>query len=227
MKLAALVSGGKDSLYATYLAQKQGHKIKYIISIISENPESYMFHVPNAVFVKQQAEAMGIELIQRITKGKKEEELFDLTAVLKKISGEIDGVVTGAVASVYQKSRIDMICESLKLKSIAPLWAANPEKIINDMINDRFEIIITAVAAPPLDKEWLGRKLNKNCLNELINLNKLYRISVNGEGGEYESFVLNCPLFNKKIEIVDSENFWDKETNSGFMQIKKMRFVKK
>jgi ABC transporter with metal-binding/Fe-S-binding domain ATP-binding protein len=227
MKLAALVSGGKDSLYAAYLAKQQGHKIKYLISIISENPESYMFHVPNASFVKQQAEAMSIPLIQKRTEGEKEKELFDLTATLKKISGEIDGIVSGAVASVYQKSRIDNICESLKLKHVSPLWGKEPEKIVSSVINDGFEIIITAVAAPPLDKEWLGRKLDKRCLNELINLNRLYKISVNGEGGEYESFVLNCPLFKKRIEILDSVEHWDAKTQSGWLEFKKVKIAEK
>ncbi|MEM7819272.1 MAG: TIGR00289 family protein [Candidatus Aenigmatarchaeota archaeon] len=227
MRLAALLSGGKDSLYSMYLAKKHGHKIKYIISIISENPESYMFHVPNIEFVKQQAKAMQIPIIQKMTKGIKEEELLDLEKVLKKIRKNIDGVVTGAVASVYQKTRIDKICEVLELKSIAPLWNTNPEKILNNMLNENFDILITAVAAPPMDENWLGRKLDKRCLNELINLNKLYRISINGEGGEYETFVLDCPLFKSKIEILDYENFWDKKTNSGFMQFKKIKLVKK
>lgn len=227
MKLAALVSGGKDSLYAAYLAKQQGHKIKYIISIVSENPESYMYHVPNAQLVKRQAELMGIPLIQKNTKGVKEEELVDLVKALKKISKEIDGVVTGAVASVYQKSRIDKICEALKLKSIAPLWGKDPQKVVEEIIAANFDVIIAAVAAPPLDDNWLGRKLNKSALNELINLNKLYKISVNGEGGEYESFVLDCPLFKEKIVVDASENHWDKKTNSGELYIKKIKTVSK
>jgi diphthine-ammonia ligase len=226
MKLAALVSGGKDSLYAAYLASRT-HKIKYIISIVSENPESYMYHVPNATLVKKQAELMGIPLIQKNTKGVKEEELVDLVKALKKISGEIDGVVSGAVASVYQKSRVDKICESLKLKSIAPLWGKEPQKVVEEIIAANFEVIIAAVAAPPMDENWLGRKLNKNTLNELINLNKLYRISVNGEGGEYETFVTDCPLFKEKIVIEQSENHWDKKTNSGEFCINKISTQKK
>jgi ABC transporter with metal-binding/Fe-S-binding domain ATP-binding protein len=227
MKLAALISGGKDSLYAAYLAKQQGHKIKYIISIVSENPESYMYHVPNAALVKRQAELMGVPIIQKNTKGVKEKELTDLVKALKKIKNEIDGVVTGAVASVYQKSRVDKICEVLKLKSVAPLWGKEPEKVVEGLINDNFDVIITAVAAPPLDENWLGRKLNKNALNELLNLNKLYKISVNGEGGEYESFVTDCPMFKEKIIVEESENHWDKKTSSGVLEIKKIKTVKK
>ena len=95
MKLAALLSGGKDSLYAAY--QCNAHEIKYVISVISENPESYMFHVPNIHLVEEQASLMGIPYLQAQTKGEKEKELDDLRAVLQAAC--IDGVVTGAVAS--------------------------------------------------------------------------------------------------------------------------------
>ena len=221
MKLAALVSGGKDSLYAAYLAGKK-HEIKYIISIVSENPESYMFHVPNIHLVEEQANLMDIPLIKKKTKGVKEDELKDLEGVLSTIADEIGGIVTGAVASNYQKNRIDKICEKLKIKSVASLWHKNPERLIKDMIKDKFEIIITAVAAPPLDEKWLGRKIDEECIEELKGLNKKYGISIVGEGGEYESLVTYCPLFKGKIKIVESEKLWDEKTKSGVLDIKKI-----
>ncbi len=221
MKVDALISGGKDSMYATYLAIKSGLDVKYVVSVISRNPESYMFHVPNIELTKYQAKAMGIPLIQETTEGIKEEELEDLKKALEKIRDEIDGVVTGAVQSNYQKQRIDKICNELGLKSVAPLWQKNPLELIKQMVADGFEIIITAVAAPPLDEKWLGRRID-DCLNELIELNRKNKIHVGGEGGEYETFVLNCPLFNKKIEILDSVKHWDAKIRSGWLEIKKI-----
>src|SRR3989338_7366891 len=128
MNLAALISGGKDSLYAMHLAQKQGHEIKYIVSVHSENPESYMFHHPNHELVSKQAEIMKIPLIKCKTMGIKEHELEDLEKCLSKL--DIDGVVTGAVASNYQKQRIDKICDNLNIESIALLWQKNPEELL-------------------------------------------------------------------------------------------------
>jgi len=226
MKLAALVSGGKDSVYAAYLASHT-HEITHIVSVISENPESYMFHVPNVHLVEQQANAMGIPAVVKVTKGIKEDELKDLENVLAGIKDEVDGIVTGAVASVYQKSRIDNICKKLGLQSIAPLWAMDPEKLVSDIIADGFDVILIGIAAPPMDEEWLGRKLNKRTLTDLIGLNKINKISVNGEGGEYESLVLDCPLFRKKIEIIESHNQWDAKTRSGHMDITKVELVDK
>ncbi|MBI5347396.1 MAG: TIGR00289 family protein [Candidatus Aenigmarchaeota archaeon] len=215
MKLAALVSGGKDSLYAAHVMQQQGHKITQIVSMISENPESYMFHVPNARLVEKQAETMHIPLVQRKTKGEKEKELNDLKSALEGL--DIDGVVTGAVASNYQKTRIDNICKELSLASIAPLWHADQELLLRKMVDDGFEIIITAVAADGLTENWLGRNLN-DCMEELIKLSKKHRFSPIGEGGEFETLVVNCPLFKKRLKITESKKHWD--GMSGWMEIK-------
>lgn len=226
MRLAALVSGGKDSLYAAYLASKE-HEIAYVISMVSENPESYMFHFPNIHLVKTQASLMGIQLIEKKTKGVKEEELDDLEDVLASIKNEVDGLVTGALASTYQKMRIDSICKRLDLLSIAPLWHRPPEEYLRAALADGFEIIFVGVAAPPLDAKWLGRKLDEKAINELVELNKKHGIHPGGEGGEFESLVLDCPLFSKKIHVVHAETNWNEKERSGTFDIKEIRLLDK
>ncbi len=227
MRLAALVSGGKDSLYAMHLVKKQGHEIKYIVSFISENPDSYMFHVPNAHLVREQAAAMEIPLLQVASSGEKEKELDDIAAALKKIRREIDGVVSGAVASSYQKSRIDKICGDLGLASFAPLWQQEQEKLLKDMLDSGFVMVITAVAAQGLDESWLGRGIDSATASELLELGRKHRFSAIGEGGEYESFVLDCPLFSERIMVKGAEKIWDAKTRSGVLRIKKIETVRK
>jgi len=224
MKIAALISGGKDSIYATYLASKE-HEISVLISMKSENPESYMFHVPGIDLVKLQAESMNIPLIFKETKGVKEDELIDLKHALIEAKEKygIEGVVSGAIFSKYQKSRIDQICEELELKSLSPLWQRKTGQLWKDMIEDGFEIIIVAVAADGLDKKWLGRKIDKKAVVELTNLHDTCYVCTGFEGGEAESLVLDCSLFNKKIKIIDSEIKWDNKTESGELIIKKSK----
>lgn len=226
MKLAALISGGKDSLYATYLASKE-HEIAYAISMVSENPESYMFHFPNVHLVKQQASLMGIPLVEKRTKGEKEKELDDLEDAIASLKGEIDGVVTGALASSYQKMRIDSICKRHDLLSIAPLWHRDPPEYLRSALADGFEIIFVGVAAPPLDAKWLGRRLDEKAIEELVELNRKHGIHIGGEGGETESLVLDCPLFLKKIEVVQAETNWNEKEKSGTYDIKEIRLVDK
>jgi len=206
MKLAALVSGGKDSILALIEARKE-HEISVIVAIKSENPDSYMYHVANVELVKLQAESMDIPLIFRESEGVKEEELNDLREALIEAKGlGIEGVVSGAIFSNYQKDRISKICDDLELKSLTPLWNKKPRDMWKQMIDDNWEVILTVVAAEGLDKEWLGKKIDKELLDKLLNI---HDISSVGEGGEFESLVLNCPLFKKKIEIIESEKTWD------------------
>ena len=98
MRLAVLFSGGKDSTFTVYKALKEGHEVKYLISLISENPASYMFHYPNISLTKVQAELMGIPIITKQTKGEKEKELEDIKSAILEIRKEIDGVGAGALA---------------------------------------------------------------------------------------------------------------------------------
>jgi len=208
-KLGVLFSGGKDSMYAAYLADKEGYEISCLITIISQNPDSYMFHTPSVGRVKEQAEVMNIPLITCKTEGEKEKELEDLERVIRQAIDdfEIEGIVSGAVESVYQASRIQKICNKLGIECFNPLWQKGQFELLDDLIDRGFEVIVTGVFAEGLGKEWLGRKIDKKFIEEIKELNEKYGLSVSGEGGEFESFVLNCPLFGKKLNIVDSKDY--------------------
>jgi len=209
MNVAVLFSGAKDSCFAIYKAVNMGMNVKYLITIIPETNESYMFHHPNVKWTKLQAKALGIKLMTRKTKGEKEKELGDLEEVLKSLKSEIQGVVSGALESRYQKARIDDIARKLDLKSFSPHWQRSMRDYLQDLIVSGFEIIITSVSAEGLDEEWLGRKLDHSALNDLTKLSKKYGIHKGGEGGEYETFVLDGPIFKKKIKILKARKEWD------------------
>lgn len=217
MKLASLFSGGKDSVYALYIMQQSGYNVEYLVSIFSENKYSYMYHTPNIFLVDMLSEAIDIQLIKKTTKGEKEKEIDDLMDVLKTL--DIDGVVSGAIASTYQKTRIDKICTQLGIKSFTPLWGRKQVDLIKEITGNGFEVIITGVSAQGLDETWLGRKINEECIKDLIMLNEKYKINVSGEGGEYETLVLDSPNFRKKLVIEDYEKIWKKD--NGIMNIKK------
>jgi len=220
MKCAVLFSGGKDSCYAAYLAKKQGYELACLISIFSENKESYMFHTPSISKVKQQAEVMDLPLITQKTQGKKEEELKDLEEVIKKAKEDyhIDSIVSGAIASNYQKTRIQKICDRLGLECFNVLWHKDELEYLNELIKNKFKVIITGVFAYPLDKSWLNREINQEFIEDVKKLHERYEIHPAGEGGEFETFVLDCPLFKKSLEITDSKvsgenNSWKMEIN--------------
>ena len=207
MKTAVLFSGGKDSCYSAYLAKQQGHELTCLITLFSENQDSYMFHTPSIKKTKQQAEVMNIPLIIQKTQGKKEEELKDLEKAIQQAKEEyqIDIIVTGAMHSVYQASRIKKICDKLNLECLNPLWHKDEFEYLEELIKNNFEIIITGIAAFPLDEKWLGRKINKQFIEDARQLHDKYKIHPAGEGGEFETFVLDCPLFQRGLEIIDKK----------------------
>ncbi|MEM5853507.1 MAG: TIGR00289 family protein [Candidatus Aenigmatarchaeota archaeon] len=227
MRVAVLFSGGKDSTYATYIAKKQGYDVKYLVTIIPEREDSWMFHFPCIALTKLQAKALGIKQIMRKTKSEKEKELEDLKRVLEKIKGEIDAVVSGAVASNYQKYRIDKVCEELGLKHIAPLWEKDQEEVLKEEVKSGFEIMVTGVFAEGFDETWLGRIIDEELFEELLRLKRRFGISVSGEGGEYETFVLDCPLFKKRIDILSFKKIWDEKIKSGYVEVKEAKLVEK
>lgn len=217
MKLAVLFSGGKDSTLAAYMAKQAGHEIACLISLQSENPDSFMFHTPLISSVEVQAKAMNIPIIIQKTKGKKEAELKDLEKAITQAveQYQIAGVVTGAVESVYQSTRIQTVCNKLNIECFNPLWQKPQLELLNDLIKNKFNVIITGVAAYPLNQNWLGREIDKKFIQEMTELQKKYKINPAGEGGEFESFVLNAPgLFKKKLKIKSYKDMKDGE-NSG------------
>ncbi len=228
MRLAALFTGGKDSTYALYLAREQGHEIVGLITLKSKNPNSYMFHTPALELTKLQAEALGLPLITGLTKGEKEKELVDLEKAIKKAQKKLDfeGLITGALFSEYQSSRIIKIAKKLGLKVISPLWHKPQEKEMEELLNLNFKIIFTAVAAEGLDKSWLNRIITSKDLDQLKQLNKKYQFHLAGEGGEFESAVLDCPLFSKRVVIEDFLIEEESEQTARLI-IKKARLEKK
>ncbi|MBI5148444.1 TIGR00289 family protein [Candidatus Pacearchaeota archaeon] len=226
MKLAVLFSGGKDSCLALSKAMK-GNEIVCLISITSKNKESYMFHTPNIQITKLQAEAIGIPLLTVETKGEKEKELLDLKkAILKaKKKYKIQGIITGAVRSVYQASRIQKICKELGLKCINPLWQMDQIKLLKEVLRKKFRVIISGVFAYPLDRELLGKQINNDFIKKMVGWQEKYKINPAGEGGEIETTVLDAPFFKKKIQILQSKISY--ENYAGIFEIKKARLVKK
>lgn len=218
MKVGVLFSGGKDSTYAALLAKRMGYDVACLITLVSKNKESYMFHTPAIELTQKQAKAMDIPLIKRETTGIKEEELKDLEKAIyrAKMDYQIEGVVTGAVESVYQATRIQTICNRLQLECFNPLWQKDQIELLEDLIKNKFEMVVAGVFAYPFDQKWLGRKIDDKFIIKIKELAEKYKINPAGEGGEFESFVLNCPLFKKSLKIQDikisgSGNAWRAE----------------
>jgi asparagine synthase (glutamine-hydrolysing) len=228
LKLAILLSTGKDSTYAMHIQKRINYEIACLITMESANKDSFMFHTPAIRLAKQQSEALQIPLIMEKTTGAKEKELEKLKKVIKKAKDKyrIQGIVTGALFSNYQRSRIEKICDELNLKVYSPLWHMDQEAEMRSLIKQGYEFVFTKIAAEGLNKDWLGRSITMQDVDELVRLNKKFGINITGEGGEFETLVLDCPLFKKRIEI-EKYAIIEEKDGSAAMIIKKARLVKK
>jgi asparagine synthase (glutamine-hydrolysing) len=225
--IAALISTGKDSLYAAYLMQKQGYLVKCFLTIDSQNKDSFMFHTPTISLAKLQASAYGVPVLIAKTKGVKEKELKDLELLVlqaKKKFG-IEGVVSGALFSNYQRERIEKISEKLGIRAFAPLWQMNQTTYMKRLLKEKFKVMVTKIACYGLSEKWLGKILTGKDLLELEKLKKKYGVNVAGEGGEYETLVVDAPSFTKRLDVSFSKKLTNEFT--GYVEIKKSKLVKK
>ncbi len=200
-KCAVLFSGGKDSCLALHKANQAGYEIKYLLSIIPENFDSFMFHKPYLELLERQAEELDIDLVVKGSKGEEEKEVDDLKELILGVKNDVEVIVVGGIASSYQGKRIKKICDELGLEFYAPLWDYDAEKVWKELLKEKFEVILTKIACEGLGKEWIGEIIDKRKFEELKELAEKYKFRIDFEGGEAESAVLFMPGFKKKIKI--------------------------
>jgi len=208
-----LFSGGKDSVFSLYYFLEQGWSVSCLISLKSKNNDSWMFHTPAINLVELQSKSLGIPLVLQETEGEKEKELDDLKVALARAKKEfgITGVAVGALLSDYQQERVNRICESLSLKCFAPLWHKDQTKLLKEIISLDFDVVLVGIASQGLGEDFLGKKIDEKMLESFVKLNEKYGFHVAGEGGEFESIVLDCPVFKKKIKLVETKKIMQNE----------------
>lgn len=212
MNLAALFSGGKDSTFSIYEAQNHGHTIKCLITILANSQDSHLLHHPNIRFASLQAKSMKIpQIVIEAKSNDTATELENLKEALSmaKKDHRIEGILHGGILSEFQKAKFESVAKDLGLQIVSPLWQKNQTQYMRTLLDSGFEFIITSVSADGLDKSWLGKKITKDDLTKLEQLSEKHKFNLSFEGGEAETFVVNCPLFSDPIEIQDSSLFWD------------------
>jgi len=212
MKLACLFSGGKDSTYAIHLAKKQGHDIVCLLSIFTKSEESHLLHHPNLKWTKLQSESMKIPQLTIISNSDEtEDELIVMEKLLQnaKEQFQIDGLVHGGIKSKFQKEKFESLCLKLNLVSIAPLWGTDPNEYMNELLDSNFHFMMITVSSDGLDEQWLGKLISKSDIDILNNLSDKFGFNLNFEGGESETFVIDCPLFSNSIKINEFTKNWD------------------
>ena len=216
----SLFSGGKDSSLALYRALEEGLPVERLLTVHPAG-DSYMYHVPETRLARLAAESIGIPLVEvepddfgaddaEDAGAQGDAELEPMEAALVDLAADIPlaGVTAGAVESEFQTSRIEGMCERLGVDLFAPLWRRDPRELGEAMLDAGFEIRIVQVAAAGLDESWLGRTLDRDALDELADLREEYGVHLLGEGGEFETFVVDGPHMDRRVDL-EYETEWD------------------
>ncbi|XP_019909921.2 diphthine--ammonia ligase isoform X2 [Esox lucius] len=219
MKVVALISGGKDSCYNMMQCVAAGHSVVALANLRPANTDeldSYMYQTVGHQAIDLYAEAMDLPLYRRTIQGSSLEigrvysqtegdEVEDLYHLLKMVQEKesVEGVSVGAILSDYQRTRVENVCARLGLQSLAYLWRRDQTSLLSEMISCGVHALLIKVAAVGLDPEkHLGKPL-ADMEPYLTQLSQKYGVHVCGEGGEYETFTVDCPLFKKRL-VIDS-----------------------
>jgi len=212
MKVAALFSGGKDSTYSIYKVKQMGHDVKCLVTIFPKSSNSHLLHFSAIESTELQSKTLEIpQIISTLDSDELKEEMNVLEMLLEKAKRDfqIEGLVHGGISSEFQKKCFEKICEKIDLKIIAPLWKINAKEYMNDLIDSKFKFILTSVSSGGLDETWLGKIISADDISQLDKLSNKYGFNLNFEGGEAETFVIDCPLYSYPIKIKKSKTVWD------------------
>ncbi|MFW9929393.1 MAG: diphthine--ammonia ligase, partial [Candidatus Thorarchaeota archaeon] len=196
MDVAVLVSGGKDSIFTTWLALHQ-YNIKSLITILSIK-DSTLYQYQERMFVEALADAISIP-IKILEISSEKDELILLEDALKNLN--VNAFLVGGLLSEYQRFKFNSVGLHLGIPCFAPLWRKNQKELLEELVRHGFKIILSLVAGLGFMEDDLGKILTYDTIKRLENLNTKYGISIGGEGGEYETLVLNAPFYEKEIII--------------------------
>lgn len=201
MRVVALLSGGKDSVAATEVAQNRGWDVVGALCLRPERDDAWMFHTPALDVVAGVAECLGLPLMEAAVRTGQAEEVADLEAALAKARQrfEVDGVISGALASEYQRTRIDGVGHRLGLKTFAPLWHKQPSLYLRSLLAGGYDIRFTRTAADGVPNAWCGQSLDVAKVDAMQAHSA--RPHVAGEGGEYETLVVDAPHYGRRLVI--------------------------
>ncbi len=200
MKTLALLSGGKDSFLSAQIAMEQGYDVAAALTVIPEE-FSLMFHYPNAAKAEMVASLLGVPWFTT-SEDKFAETLEDY------VKQGFKAITVGAIASEYQKTRVEKLCTRLGIMSCIPLWRKDQKFILKELQLRGIEAMIVSVSAEGFTENDLGRIIDEEYIEELEKKNSKYGINISGEGGEYETFVVSARGMGE-LEIRDSRKIWE------------------
>lgn len=226
MKVAVLYSGGKDSTYALDYCMQKGWDVQYLLSVKPNRTDCYLFHFPTVEHTPKIAEMLGIKhILIPCTVADPEKE----AALVKEVveNNKVEALVLGGVGlQETQLASLQKAMRPLGIEVFASHAGGDEEPILRDMVKRGFRFVISQYATDGLDMDWLGRELTNENLDKLKELSIKYGFDFLGEGGYYDTFCVDAPIFPKALQIVESEKVKE-DKYSGHLVVHKLEMIEK
>ncbi|KAI0638098.1 hypothetical protein C8Q77DRAFT_1153777 [Trametes polyzona] len=255
MKYVALLSGGKDSCFNLLHCARNGHELVATASLGPEQGkeelDSYLYQTVGQDAIEFVGRALDVPLYRRVISGSaveqggeygardpahsggisgdETEDLYELLSTVKSNHPDVQAVSVGAILSNYQRVRVEHVCRRLGLTPLSYLWQRDQEELLSEMIEAGMESILIKVAGIGLTAKHLGKTLAE-MQPTLVKLNRLYGSHICGEGGEYETLTLDCPLFKSRVNLEEVETVIHSDNDFAtvaYMRIKKATLQRK
>lgn len=197
MKVFVSWSGGKDSSLACYKAMLDGFEVSHLLNLLAEDGKRERAHGTRPFLLRLQSEALGIPIVQVNASWEGYEEKFKQAVEKLKAEG-VEGGVFGDIDLVEHREWVERVCSDLGIEPIIPLWGLDPEDILLAFIEEGFEAMVVATR---IKEEWLRREIDEAFIEEL----KKFDFHLSGESGEYHTFVIDGPIFKRRIKVREAE----------------------
>ena len=196
-------SGGKDCCFACYRASVSGLKVRYLANMVTEDGKRSWTHGLSLELLQMQSQAIGIPLVQRRTTMANYEAEFKNMLLTLKQEG-VSGGVFGDIDLDEHRQWVERVCHEVGVTAYLPLWGQSQDKIMRDFIASGFEAVVISAKADLFGEEWLGHKIDSEFLSHLSELKQTKDITLCGESGEYHTLVTDGPMFNQRVEILET-----------------------
>lgn len=198
MRVVSLWSGGKDSCFACYKAELQGHQIVSLINFTNSDGTGSVSHGLSADIIRKQTRLIGIPFLQKAMPKEGYRDAFQALIKRYKIKEGIEGIVFGDIYLQEHRDWIDKVCKELEVEAILPIWTRDTENLIRMIIDSGFKSIVVSVNKDILGKDWLGREIDDGFVKDLKAIGD---VDLCGERGEFHTFVYDGPIFKKPVEF--------------------------
>jgi diphthine-ammonia ligase len=223
-KTAVSWSGGKDSILACHKAMARGHQVVCLINSVSKRYGRVSFHGVRRELVALQARALGVSILQpRVTRTNYEQEFKKALKGLRE-----EGIKTAVFGDIHLQDHrdwVERVCRLSRINPVLPLWKIETDAVLAELVKSGFEAYVVSTQASKLGKEWVGRRIDREFISDIKKVRKKSNIDICGEAGEYHTFVVDGPIFKKRIELLRTRKVFIR--GYWFLDIKDYKLVEK